>query len=67
MDDKPRLYITRDAEGIFLWFGVDRPAFHQRNKRFRALAERLRLPVSLYGEKIGIGEMRAFDPDAMLA
>lgn len=63
MTEKPILYITRDTDGIFLWFSVFKPVWHQRNQRFCAVADRIRLPVSWYNGLIGIGEMRSVDPE----
>ena len=63
---KPKLYVTRDEDGIFLWFGIDRPTFHGKRKRFQALANRIRLPVSWYDDVVDMGSIRAFDVEEVM-
>lgn len=62
-DVKPQFYLTRDDDGIHLWFTATKPELvtvRPRGKRFRARFEggKIRLPISWYGGIIKIGECK---------
>ncbi|MDR2392503.1 MAG: hypothetical protein LBE84_12620 [Planctomycetota bacterium] len=68
-EGKPILYLTRDNDGLFLWFGLEAPilvAYHGGGgkRRFKnPLAQAVRLPAFWYGRLIRPGECRPYDPE----
>lgn len=62
-DDMPMFYLTRDRDGIFLWFAVGAPMQHGGKGAFKHeyAASKTRLPESWFRSIIGMYECRAYD------
>lgn len=64
---KPKLYITMDKEGMFLWFSAFAPTRQGRGVFQNGLAaSKTRLPISWYGGALKIGECKEIDIDDIL-
>ncbi len=66
---KPKLYLTRDGCGIFLWLSMYPPRKSQKTKNFQCplCGWKMRIPESWYQEIIDIGECREYCVEALFA
>ncbi|MDR1533939.1 MAG: hypothetical protein LBU64_02415 [Planctomycetota bacterium] len=73
MNKKPLLYLTRDDDGLHLWFSLEPPRLrkirdgHGESRYRHRLAESFRLPLSWFGGLLKTGECRIFDPDELFS
>ncbi len=63
-DDMPMFYLTRDRDGIFVWFAVGAPRLKRKKRgqifEHTCAASQTRLPESWFGDIIGMHECRAY-------
>ena len=74
-DEKPKIHLTNDDDGLHLWFSVERPmkvaryngSGKQETVYVNKYAQKIRLPRSWYDGIIPKGECHTYDPCDILA
>lgn len=66
MTDKPKIYITQDKDGMYLWFSIFKPTIVHGVFKNDMAATKTRLPQSWFGGILQNGECREIDIEYLL-
>ena len=74
-EEKPKLHLTNDDDGIHLWFAIERPKKITRDNGsgkkehvyVNKCASKIRLPRTWYDGIIKQGECHTYDPADIMA
>ena len=64
---KPKIYLTWDPTGMFLWLGQRPQKRREDGIYFCNAAVRFRMPVTWFGGLVDEGKCHEFDPEEIFA